>query len=162
MASPFVRTIRSIQADNFMTSLFELFTALVLLSVWIGWFAFARITLSETGQISQSQNTTVISEFPLEAQGRIKRGQKALLQLTGEAGSKAGPVEAVVTEVSEPNKAGKLPVKLFAFWNQAQALFAKKTLTGNVTIETEYVSPLTFAIRGAAKTVNGSGVKPNP
>ncbi len=162
MASPFVRTVRSIQADNFTTSLLELFTALGLLSIWIGWFAFARIPLSETGQISQSQATTVSSEFPLEAQGRIKRGQKALLQLAGEAGSKAGPVEAVVTEVRAPNKAGKLPVKLFAFWNRSQALLAKKTVTGQVTIETEHVSPLTFVIRGAAKTGTDSGFKPNP
>jgi hypothetical protein len=159
MASPFVRTVRSIQADNFTTSLLELFTAIVLLSVWIGWFTLARITLSETGQISQHQDATVSSEFPLKAQGRIKRGQKASLQLAGEA----GPVEAVVTEVSAPTKAGKLPVKLFAFWNRSQTILAKKTLTGSVTIETDHVSPLTFVLRGAAKTtVNGSGVKPNP
>ncbi|MFL6291344.1 MAG: hypothetical protein ACJ759_10655 [Thermoanaerobaculia bacterium] len=48
MASPFSRTLRSLEADGHRRSLLALAPALLFLGAWSAWFLSAQITLYET------------------------------------------------------------------------------------------------------------------
>ena len=48
MASPFSRTLRSLEADGHRRSLLALVPVLLFLGAWAAWFLFAKVTLYET------------------------------------------------------------------------------------------------------------------
>ena len=80
MSLPFARSMRSLQTDSYRFSLALLISSIILLTAWAAWFFLARLTLYETGQIvGTTRRGTVVAALPLEASGKIRRGQLAIL-----------------------------------------------------------------------------------
>lgn len=151
MATPFSRSVRSLQADDFRSSLVGLLIAMALLSLWLAWFFFARVTIYEFSlplQVTASETLKVV--FPHKAQGQLKPGQFAVLKLDGDVGSRVGRVPALVTNVTS-QAAGEgeqqVQTEVFIFWGQAPRLTSYEGLTGRLEVEVEHISPATLTMR---------------
>jgi hypothetical protein len=125
MATPFSRTIRSLQIDNYYISLAGLLVAILLLVIWGYWFFTAKIVFYESSQavsvtgqeflthkfpktdsqIIRAQvirERLIIAEFPFEPPETIKVGQAAFIRLDGKVGKKTGPIPATVVNIIHP------------------------------------------------------------
>ena len=93
MASHYMHTMRSLEADRFNRSLLGLLFAVLLLTAWLGWFFFARLTIyevSETAQLVRANK--VVAVFPIATLGQIRRGQQAQLKLDSFSWTQYGTV----------------------------------------------------------------------
>lgn len=163
MSIPFSRSMRSLNTDSFRPSLVGLFFAIVLLTAWAAWFFLARVTLYEISQTARvTKEGMVVADFPPEALGRIRPGQPALLRFGGDVGDQAGTIPAIVANVTNQAREGRVRVELFALVDAAFPGPLQEGLTGQVEIEVEHVSPATLVVRASGQFLDTPPISLSP
>ena len=170
MATPFSRTIRSLEIDNYYMALTGLLVAILLLIIWGHWFFTARITFYENSQtISVTDKEVLVhkfpktgtqviraqiirerlitAEFPSDSSETIKAGQSAFVRLDGKIGKKTGLIPATVVNVTHGQD--KETVILRASIDASAPNPFKKGKGGEVKIEVEQVTPVTLVLRAS-------------
>lgn len=162
MASPFSRTLRSLNADSYLVSMVSLTIALVLLLLWLAWFVFAQITLYETSNTFKIVNDeTVLVYFPHSAQTQIQPGQAALLRLDVPIGAEAATIPAMVMDVEIPLTAQQIVAELYVM-SQFSPIPLRDGLTGKIDIEVEHISPATLVMRATRQLMDAPEVTVSP
>lgn len=147
MATPFARSLRSLNVDSLYTSLVGLLVVMILLVIWGVWFFGAKISLYQSSDQAQvSHLLYVTAQFPGEQAGQIKLGQAATFYPGDIVQAPDGPIPAVVTEV-RPTVGGPTEVTLALRPERRLSTSLPPGLTGRVEIEVERVSPASFALR---------------
>ncbi|RLC19978.1 MAG: hypothetical protein DRI57_05870 [Deltaproteobacteria bacterium] len=170
MASPFSRTMRSLKTDSFRASLIGMTVALILLSAWSAWFFMAKVTLykisrkayvkadetvvaafprKDSRRARETRQNRVVAEFSSKMMGNIRSGQRAMLYLDGDIGKKTGPILAIVKNVNTRQGKGKGVVELLTLTDADSPLRIRHGLSGQVKIETDYVSPAVLVMRAS-------------
>ncbi len=172
MATPFSRTIRSLQTDNYYTSLAGLLAAIVLAVLWAHWFLTAQITSYEISpDVTMTAEENLISQFPRTGMGAkkvqvirqriinaefgqqalksIHPGQAAFLRLNGKIGKQTGPLPATVINVIQPTGPKKGTVVLRAEIDAAAPNPFSENEGGEVKIEVEHVTPAALVLRAS-------------
>jgi len=172
MATPFSRTIRSLQIDNYYISLAGLLVAILLLVMWGYWFFTAKMTFYESSQsvsvtgkeflthqfpkmdsqVTRAQvirERLIIAEFPSESPETIKVGQTAFVRLDGKVGKKTGTIPATVVNVIHPVGQEEETVVLRAGIDVAAPNPFKEGGGGEVKIEVEHLTPATLVLRAS-------------
>ncbi len=163
MATPFVRSTRSLQASNFQRSLITLIIVVGLLGLWGAWFFFAQVTLYEISEpIQLSYSELIDVDFSSQAQGRLQRGQMAFLKLDGHIGSEVGPIPARVLEVDNHPERRQIQTKLLVLWALAPSVPPQENLTGKVEVEVEQISPAALVLRSVSDTLASPSVTFTP
>ena len=171
MSIPFSRTTRSLHAGSFRRSLFGLIGAVVLLIMWAAWFFLVPITVYETGHIvSTTAEGIVIADFPIDASGRIQRGQSAVIRLEEVPNNQVRTLLATVVNVSNQPQEDKIQVELYLQPNATARRvlgtvsqdFASLNLTGQVEVEVEHVSPAMLVMRASGQFVETPTVSLSP
>lgn len=163
MATPFARTIRSIQADSATPSLVALAVATLLLLLWLGWFFLGRMTLYEFSRTIEVQSdAVVIADVAATARDRINYGQAAFVHLEGTAGREMGAIPAVVIDIRPQPDPTKVRVYLQTDWRSDAPVAPQPTLTGWAEIETENVSPAVLLMRTVGQFVDTPQVQTSP
>lgn len=161
-ANPFSRTTRSLKTDQHTATLLGLATVIVLLLVWAVWFFAAGIAInqsSEQAEVTRAQRVTAI--FSPETSEGIKRGQTASFYPQGEEWEQAGPVPAIVSDVSADSATHQTRVELALRPESSLPAPLKEGHTGRVDIELETVSPATLVFRAGGlvtQPTNQNGV----
>lgn len=85
MAIAFSRSLRSLQADNWRATLLSLLLAMLLISLWCGWFFFAAVHFTANGQVlGVDENGLLLGDFSALSQqqfAQLKRGQLVSIKL---------------------------------------------------------------------------------
>ena len=165
MSNTFSRTMRSLSADSYTTSLVWLGISLLLLIFWCLWFFTAKVTIYKTSikarltkderitanfphgafRVQEIRQNRVIAEFPAEDMPDIRPGQSAEIYLDGDEGKKAGTLHAFVTEIAYIK--GKPIVELFTVLNVDSPIRLREGLTGKVMVKTRYTSPAAMVMQ---------------
>ncbi|NJN68546.1 MAG: hypothetical protein HC884_18465 [Chloroflexaceae bacterium] len=164
MATPFSNSIRSMQTDGFQGSLIGSVLAMVLLSGWLAWFFLATVTLYEESatMVVSETYTMVAADFPLETQGRIKRGQAALLHFEGAAGTTTGVVPALVVEVETRPEENRVRANLYPFWSADPTEIPPEDLVGTARVEVDHVSPAMLVLQATGQFINTAQIRTSP
>jgi len=164
MATPFLRTTRSLQADN-NYSLAGLVIAIILALLWFHWFITAKITsyeISQTLYVTDQENLSsqftqglganriqtmrkrlLVAEFPPKAMASIHPGQSAWVQLD----KQTTLIPATVIKISAGPTKGM--VELRAEMDATVPNPFEKGEGGEVKIEVDNVTPATLVLRAS-------------
>lgn len=99
MATPFSRTVRSLNADGLQRSAWILFLALAMLGAWLAWFFLAEVTVCEVSEEARTEVDRAV--YPLEA---LIAGRVVATRLTIGREVQAG--EALVELETQSQKLG--------------------------------------------------------
>jgi hypothetical protein len=147
MATPFARSLRSLNVDSPYASLIGLLVVMTLLVMWGLWFFGAKISLYRSSDQAQvSHLLFVTAQFSGEQAGQIKIGQPATFYPGDVVQAPDGPIPAIVTEV-RPTAGGPTEVTLALRPERRLSNSLPPGLAGRVEIEVERVSPANFALR---------------
>lgn len=156
MSIAFSRSLRSLNQDNFRSSLAWLAIGLVLLSAWSAWFFLAKIPLYEISrELQVRRDGTLLVAFPPGTLGQIRPRQTALLRLIGSTGQAARPLHAVVMDI--PEYAGDRQVEVYVFSPEPLS----PGVTGELRVEVERVSPAVRVMRAAGQMAQSRGLAYN-
>ncbi|MBF0103433.1 MAG: hypothetical protein HQK77_21230 [Desulfobacterales bacterium] len=177
MANPFVRTMRSFEADSYYSSLIGLVVSMVLLIMWLMWFFSAPISVYKTSlyaiitsqeavktdfpsglfgivhRMETKRGRYIQAEFPIEAQGSIKRGQKAAFMIMDKKNNQK-KLPAIVTKVVSHINENKIKVELMAFMDKKMFQDIKSGTTGKVFIETSHETPASMVMNMSGLFMN--------
>lgn len=148
MATPFVRSLRSVNSDGFRPNLVTLVLALCLLVAWLSWFFLARITLYEVSQNIEIGERGIVAHFEPGLEAPIHEGQTATIHIAGDAGRSLGAIPAVVMRSSSRSSDGHTVATLFPLENE-EILRLDEETTGRVEVEVEYLSPALLVARAS-------------
>jgi hypothetical protein len=155
--------MRSLKADGFRTSLFLLVGAMVVLAAWLGWFLFARITLYETcPNATLSASGEIVADFAPTALGRVTGGKAALMRLNTGPGGSPQSIPAIVMEVKDESKQGRVRVVLLALESPREIAAGQTNLIGPVDVEVERISPAVLVLRVSGQFLNSPRVSLSP
>ena len=116
----------------------------LVLALWVGWFAFARVPITEeTSNVQIQRDGALLAQFQPAQIARIKPGQEATIQTQSGDALSAEKLNARVADVAGRDT------------NQLQANTARLYLQNNVhpqgpltvTVTVDQVSPLTLLLR---------------
>jgi hypothetical protein len=162
MASPFSRSLRSLNADSFVPSLIGATLAMLMLLTWLIWFTLAQVTLYEiTDNFIVEDKETIIALFPAQSQTQIHPGQSALLRLDVPIGAESATIPAVVVDVIPALNQDKLEVELYVR-SGLSPIPLHEGMSGKVEIEVEYVSPAVLVMRATGQLMDAEQVMVSP
>lgn len=147
MAIAFPRSLRALNGDRFRPSLWALGVTTVLVLAWIVWFFFGSVPIYETSsEVSETPDGLLAARFPAEPFARLAPNQTATLQFSDGTVTKSygGTVERVDAPI------GSTPGTALIFLNTNARL--PQPLVGQVRIEVETLSPLSYALRAVQKS----------
>ena len=78
MASPFSRTIRSLDNNSFRFSLLTLLAVALILSGWFTWFAMARVSLYEITANARLESNQAAHPLASQVFGRVTKSNLTL------------------------------------------------------------------------------------
>ena len=160
MATPFERSIRSLEVSDPRKLIAALIVTIFLLVLWLLWFFLARITIYQISQpINITESEVIVAKFPLEALQLLKPGQVATLTIDGNVGVDLGPISGVVAQISREAEAGIVEALIVMHWNQVPQIYSLHNLadlTGKIEVIVEEISPATMVIRAANSAVTVS------
>ena len=150
MAISFSRSIRSLDNDKFLFTLIMLSVMAIILTVWIGWFFLAKITIYETSQTFHvGSDGMLLVEFSPEALQRIRPGQSVLFFPNTTDTQVATSLSGEVMDVPDPTFQSSNSVQVYL--NSSIPL--TKNVTGQVRIAVDHVSPLMLVLQSVEQTV---------
>jgi hypothetical protein len=170
MATPFSRTIRSLESDNYYFSLIGLLIAIVLAMLWGYWFFTAKIVSYETSQDLQVTDEKMIihqfpkkaplrvqefhrrflnAYFPLTTLSKIHPGQKAWVHLQGEYGQSIHPLPAKVARVLPAWGTKPAHAVLQLDLDSSTNRLVETGMGGEVKIEVQEKTPAQFVLHAA-------------
>ncbi len=160
MATSFGRSVRSLQAQDSRITLIGLVLTTVLLSSWLVWFFFARLSLyAVSDPLTIAPAETLQATFPAAHAGRIIPGQPARLILTGTSRTEAHSIPALVYETA-PQANGRIRAAIYVDWAQSSLNSIPQCASARVQVETEQVSPARLFLRAAGESAAASTLTP--
>jgi multidrug resistance efflux pump len=119
------------------------------------------VAVGETlGSIVPAGELRVVALFPVEALGRIQRGQRARLRLEGFPWTRYGSLAATVEQVGSEAREGRFRVELALDPDPAARIPLGHGLAGTVEVEVERVSPAVLGLRLAGDLLQPSNRTP--
>ena len=172
MATPFSRTIRSIQIDTYYLSLAGLLVAIMLAILWGHWFLNAHVTSYEIsqnvyvtdkekiiGKFYQTGDGTmreqfsrqriIVAGFPKKSFKNIQVGQIAYVMLDGKIGTQISQIPATVVDVIYKDEQKQGTVVLQTDIKATAPNPFEEGGGGEVRIEVDYVTPATLVLRAS-------------
>ncbi|MGB1288542.1 MAG: hypothetical protein ACPG7F_18550 [Aggregatilineales bacterium] len=148
MATPFSRTMRSLQADNFRPSLIFLAMALMLIMAWLGWFTLSQINIYETSDnIYAVQGGNLAATFSNDIVTKVQPGQSATFELQVDNAGQIYTVEATVFEIHQST--GEI---VFFPYTSLDYLFRNpQSISGSVSLAAETLSPAALLLQSSGK-----------
>lgn len=152
MASPFARSIRSIEADKFSLSIVTSSIAAVVIVLWAVWFFFAQITIYvDSNQIDVVGNGYVRTMLSANEAKNIKQGQPAIIQFDGEIGEQFGVVDAFVNEIARDTEITELELYTPKHYRQLDSII-NEGVSGVIRVQVETISPAGLILRAMGQT----------
>jgi len=158
-----------------MPALVGLGIVVVLLLLWIAWFLWAPITQYEVGTlVGTTREGRLVAEFPSHAFEAIWQGQAAYIHplsiedaqtaVDGSSPLQNTPVAipAVVANILGPPANEHFRVSLSIRPNADTAALLDNSLTGEVTVEVEQVSPAELVARASGQFINSPTLSFSP
>ncbi len=163
MATPFARTLRTLDADSLTPTLVVLVVALALLVGWLGWFFFGSITLYATSTTATlAADGTLSASFAARDGAQLRRGQRAFLHLNPPEGTAVGAVPAIMTAVERDPQQATVQTQFVALWDDAAPIAPQDGLQGRIAVELEYVSPAMLLMRTVGQYADTPQVQTSP
>ena len=154
MSTPFSRSMRALETDNFQSSIRRLILIGVLMIAWLCWFFIAPITLYEASETAQFiDNLHVIAYFPPSALGYLRPGQLGQLRLDGFPSVQYSTLPVVVETVGAKIIDGHLAATL-ALQPDVPSTLPQLGLTGQVEIESDHLTPANLLLRAAGRSAS--------
>ncbi|MCP4702234.1 MAG: hypothetical protein GY862_36050 [Gammaproteobacteria bacterium] len=182
MATPFSRTIRSLETDHGHLSRLGLLIAILVAVMWSWWFFTAQLISYEVSRkiyITDKENFVsrfgasrygrriqnfrrqfILAEFSPQAMENIHPGQKAFVRLAGTAGKATGAIPAVVIKVKTGPKKGN--IELRAEIDAAAPDPFKEGEGGEVKIEVKNITPAVLVLRASGLLTESPPVSASP
>lgn len=154
MSIPFARSTRSLQADSYRPTLIGLIISMSLLFLWVIWFLFARIPVSEMSQsiVSIERNIVTVT-YSNTAGERIQPGQDAMLHVGDMDNVVEETIPAQVINVDFRARNGQVQVELFALEPLPPGDTPEQSISGaEVVVST--TSPATLVLEAAQQLSN--------
>jgi hypothetical protein len=150
MASPFARSLRSLEADKFSVSLIMTGVSVVIITIWLLWFFLARVTVYVDSNVFSVERTGyVTATFPTDDINDIRQGQTALVVLDGELGEQLGILEASVYQIDRGTN--ETDIELFVPYYGNTLAEVDDLPSGRVRIEVETATPLDLIMRAIGR-----------
>src|SRR5262249_41865038 len=147
--------------DSYRPSLAGLLIATVILLAWAGWFLWAPITVFATGQIvSATGDGTVTTLFDDKGAAHLQPGQPALIRLQGASAGADGAIRAKVADVTQ--RGAQTLVVLYAQLTPSNAGAFTNSMTGEVDVEVEHISPAMLVLRASGQFIDTPAVSLSP
>lgn len=161
MSIAFSRSTGALQADSHRIALISLLTAVPLILIWIAWFAFATLAVSEVSkELSPGDRGEINATFAADRGAKIRQGQEALLRLTDERGQER-VIPALVSHVA-PNGNGQLTVRLAPDPTYVAYEPLPEPLQGQAEVAIEQISPAVLVLRAAGQLIDTPPVSLTP
>ena len=158
MSIPFSRSVRALNIDSYRASLIGIEFAVVLMIVLLGWFFTGKVTIYEMSTDLQYTNGRVVAKFQHNAIQRIYPGQAAILRVeTGEE-KRLITLPAIVIGVNARDET----VEVIPVEDEIPRQTDSQTLTGQVQIEVEYLSPAALIRRSSGMYLQESQFPVSP
>ncbi|MGF1528058.1 MAG: hypothetical protein ACFCBW_14875 [Candidatus Competibacterales bacterium] len=153
MATPFPRSLRALEADDYRITAITLGLAVLLVGGWCLWFIIAEIPLYATSEVvTLESSSTAVAEFSPEVVARLQRGQRVWLYLD----AATTPEVAVVTAPGPRRR----QVRLGLPRSLSRALARREDIiVGRAEVVVEHITPARWVLRAAGLAVaEGGGV----
>ena len=162
MSIPFSQSLQSLDADHGRSSLWGIALAISLLLLWVGWFFTPSLTVYATGSlISQTRSGDVIATFTPQESRQLLPGQAAIIYPTStSSGVAALPATILEVDLGEPGEVAHVRLYPDSIVD-VDTLFANG-VSGEVTVETETVSPAVLLLRATGQLVETPPVSLSP
>jgi membrane fusion protein (multidrug efflux system) len=120
MPQPFSRTLRAVDADRFGASIVVVCSVLALLSIWLGWFFFAHVSVYAISQSARLEVNRAVHPVGAPASGRIAAVKLKL-------GDEVRPGDVILELASESQKLQlqERKARLEALGPELQKLYAE-------------------------------------
>lgn len=149
MSTSFTRSVRSLQAEDSRTTLIALIAAATLLTGWLLWFFFARLSLYAVSEpLTVAPTETLRATFPASSAPDIVQGKPARLLLTGTSRTEPLTIPGLVHQTAtQPD--GSIIADIHIHWAQSPLNSVPHGVAGRIHVETEQISPAQLFIRAA-------------
>lgn len=162
MSIPFSQSLQSLHADHGRTSLWGISLAISLLGLWVGWFLIPSLTIYTTGTLTgRTRSGDVLATFTAQESSQLLPGQAAMIYpADATSGVTALPATILAVDLGDPGEAAQV-----RFYPESSVdidtLFANG-VSGEVTVETETVSPAVLLLRATGQLVDTPPVSLSP
>lgn len=151
MASPFARSIRSIESDKFNVSIVTTAIATVVIIAWSLWFFFSQITIYVDSYDFVIEDSGFIHTSIATNQAKnVKQGQSAVLALDGELGEELGVISAYVYQIERHTEYVDIELYSAAHYRELSIL-EENSPSGQIRIQVETASPATLIIEALGR-----------
>ena len=135
----------------------------MLVLLWGLWFFFASIALYEISEpLAVTRAEVLVVNFPMSAQGRVQRGQQALIKLDTNDAAEIEVIPALVTNVQIVPEEARVETTLFSPWMFVGDLHDTADLTGHVEVEVEHLSPAQLVVRAVNDKLKSPSIRFTP
>lgn len=147
MAIAFPRSLRALHNDRFRPSLWALGITTVLVLAWVIWFFFGSVPIYESStDLALTPEGLIAAHFPPAAYARLAPNQEITLQFSEGNITKSygGTIERLEPAI------GQTPGTALVFLDTRAPL--PEPLQGQVRVEVEKLSPLSYALRAVQQS----------
>lgn len=163
MSISFTQSMHSLHADQGRFSLWGISLATLLLLLWAVWFFVPSLTVYTTGALTGlTRNGTVVATFPAQESAHLLPGQAARIHPTGVATNQATSLPATVLEVATQARGDAVQVTLYPESDKDLKTLFPNGVTGQVTVETETISPAVLLMRTTGQLIETPPVSLSP
>jgi hypothetical protein len=162
MSIPFSQSMQSLHADHGRTSLWGIGLAISLLLLWGVWFFTPSLTVHTTGSlIGRTRSGDVLATFGPQASSQLRPGQAALIYPANTTSDVTTlPATILEVELGDPGEAAK--VRLYPESIVDVDILFANGVSGEVTVETETISPAVLLLRATGQLVETPPVALSP
>ena len=172
MPTPFARSMRSLELDDFRSTLVFLFVGALLFFGWLAWFLFAELPLYAMTNVTTLEivreppaapgTVLLVAELASgQGLGNVIPSQHALFHPAGSASRYSDAVSATVTRIGPETPSGKLRVELKVEYPEKLPPIPQPELSGTLEIEVGRVSPAQLVLRSVGRVLSGSDQEDN-
>lgn len=162
MASPFARSVRSIESDKFNVSLVTIAIAIVVILAWTLWFFFSQITIYvDSYDFIIEDSGFIQTSIPTNQAKNIKQGQSAVLLLDGDLGEELGVVSAYVYQIERHTEVADIELYTPSHYRDLSIL-QDDVPTGQVRIQIETASPAALILEALGRNADTPSLVSGP
>lgn len=124
MAAPFERTTRALARDNGAPAILAMSGAILLLSLWLGWFAFGAVTVYEPSRHARLESASAPRDITALQSGRLANSilQPGRRVRAGEILAELDTASATLSDAEEGARLEAYPAKISTLRLQIAAL----------------------------------------
>ena len=151
MASPFARSVRSIESDKFNVSIVTTAIATVVIIAWSLWFFFSQITIYvDSYEFVVEDSGFIRTSIPTNQAKNVKQGQLAVLALDGDLGEELGIISAYVYQIERHTET--VDIELYSPSHYRDLSILEENMpSGQLRIQVETASPATLIVEALGR-----------